>query len=612
MRKTKNKLIRIIISAAFFTAAMIIFNITKIHKYIELFSFLAIYILISYDILLRAARNICHGKVFDENFLMAVASIGAFIMAQYSEAVAVMLFYQVGELFQNYAVGKSRKSISSLMDIRPDKAVIIKDGAEKTVNPEEVKIGDTIIVKAGEKLPLDGTVIEGKSSLDTSALTGESIPRSCAAGDAVLSGSINVGGVIKIKAEKEFYDSTVSKILDLVENASGKKAKAENFITKFASYYTPAVVFSALALAVIPSLITGQWLVWIKRALTFLVVSCPCALVISVPLGFFGGIGGASKKGILIKGANYIEMLSRANIFVFDKTGTLTKGSFEVKSVIPESEKDKILSLAAVAENGSLHPIAKSIIKAYGKEAEKGYEIEEIAGKGIKAVKTDDIILCGNKKLMEDNKIVFKENNGVGSVVYVAENGIYKGSILVADSIKNDAKETIDKLREQGCKTLMLTGDNDNIAKEIASELGLTDYKAGLLPADKVNELEKILAGKNPTDVAAFVGDGINDAPVLMRADVGISMGGVGSDSAIEASDIVLMYDKLSAIPEAKKICKKTLRLITENIWFAISVKIAVLILSAFGLANMWMAVFADVGVSIIAIINSMRAMRVK
>ena len=539
-----------------------------------------------------------------------LATIGAFGVREYPEAAAVMLFYQVGELFQDYAVGKSRKSISELMDIRPDKAVILKDGNEVEVLPEEVQIGDIIVVKVGEKIPLDGVVISGESNLDTSALTGESVPRACVTGDEVLSGSINLNSVIHVRAEKEYVDSTVSKILDMVENASAKKAKAENFITKFEKYYTPFVCGAAVLLAVIPPIVDGQWMNWLTRALTFLVISCPCALVISVPMSFFGGIGSASKKGILFKGTSYLEMLNRANVYVFDKTGTLTKGSFEVKKVVPEDNRQKILKTAAIAEKGSLHPIAISILAAAGDADNSGYSVNERVGRGVEAVKEGSRILCGNARYMIENDIALIPCEDVGSVVYVAENGEYLGCIVIADTVREDAKEVINQLKAEGARTVMLTGDNEKYAAAVADEVGVSQHKSGLLPADKVIELEGIMESKQKKDVVVFVGDGINDSPVLMRSDIGISMGGVGSDSAVEASDMVLMHDDLGGILTAKKIAKKTLKLVYENIVFILLVKAVVLILGALGIANMWLAVFADVGVAVLATLNSMRSLR--
>lgn len=582
------------------------------------FLYLGIYFVIGYDVLWRAVRNIAHGQVFDENFLMVVATLGAFALGIYNsvsgkeiegfdEACAVLLFYQVGEFFQRYATDKSRKSISSLMDIRPDTANVKRDGDWVTVDPSEVKTDDIILVNPGEKVPLDGVCISGATSLDTKALTGESLPREIKEGDEVLSGFVNLTSQIEMRVEKEFYDSTVSKILDLVENASDKKSKTENFITKFAKYYTPIVVFLAVALLVIPGAITGNWSVWTYRALSFLVVSCPCALVISIPLSFFAGIGAGSKYHILIKGSNYLEQLSKANIFVFDKTGTLTKGNFAVTEIMPAERKDEILHLAAVAEQGSSHPIAKSIISEYGKDIESGYTLTNITGMGVSAADGQSEILCGNEKLMLDRGIEYTPHSGAGTVVYVAKDGNFIGSILIADELKSETVSVIKDLNGMGARTVMLTGDNDTVASTVAKQAGVTEYKASLLPADKVSEVEKLIAGKNKNDVLCFTGDGINDAPVLMRADVGIAMGGVGSDAAIEASDVVLMKDDLRGIPLAKRIARKTMRVVYENIIFSLAIKVAILILSALGLANMWIAVFGDVGVSVLAILNAMR-----
>ena len=622
MDKNKVKTIRISVLVAVFLVAILVGKFVDYNFYFALAMYGVIYIASAYDILYKAGRNISRGKIFDENFLMTVASLGAFILGivehsgDFAESVAVILFYQVGELFQNYAVGKSRKSISSLMDIRPDTARVLRNGVQTEVYPEEVTVGESVFVIAGEKIPLDGTVVNGHGNLNTCALTGESAPVFVKEGDAVMSGTIAMDGNLEIKVEKEFYDSTVSKILDMVENASGKKAKTENFISTFAKYYTPFVVFSALALAIIPSLIFGlsngdwQWAIWIKRALTFLVVSCPCALVISIPLGFFGGIGGASSKGILIKGANYIEQLNKVNGIFFDKTGTLTTGEFSVSGVYPEDKREEVLKYAAICEAHSSHPIAVGIVKAYKGEIPSGYQIEEIAGKGVKATKDGEEILVGNADLLRGANVDFETGNNDKTSVYIAINGVYLGVIEVADTVKADAKPTIDELKKHGVKVAMLTGDNERAAKRVADELGIDEYYAKLLPQDKLKIVDEKIANKKPNDVYAFVGDGINDAPVLMRADVGVSMGGVGSDSAIEASDVVLMHDNISDIVKAKKIARKTMSIVIENIVFALGVKAAVLILSAVGIANMWLAVFADVGVAVLAILNSMRALR--
>ena len=581
--------------------------------------YLVIYLIIGYDVLWKAIRNIAHGQVFDENFLMCVATLGAFALAIYrgvtgqeiegfDEACAVLLFYQVGEWFQSYATGKSRKSIAGLMDIRPDYANIVRDdGSVETVDPSEVKVGDIILINPGEKIPLDGVIVKGASTLDTKALTGESLPREAEAGGEVISGCVNLTSQLEVRVTKEFYDSTVSKILELVENASEQKSRAENFITKFAKYYTPIVCGVALLLAVIPGLITMDWSTWVYRALSFLVVSCPCALVISIPLSFFAGIGAASRYGILVKGSNYLEKFNHANIFVFDKTGTLTKGNFAVAKIAPEAQADEILRLAAIAEHDSNHPIAKSIVARYGKETESGYTLTNVAGAGIIAQKGEETICCGNEKLMAQNGIDFVKETGLGTVVYVAKNGKFVGSLLIADEIKPETKQVVGELNAMGCKTIMLTGDNEAIAQNVAQEVGLTGYKASLLPQNKVEEVEKLLAQKGSKDVLCFVGDGVNDAPVLMRSDIGIAMGGVGSDAAIEASDIVLMKDDLKGIPLAKRIAKKTMAIVFQNIVFSIAIKVAILILSAFGVANMWLAVFGDVGVAVLAILNAMR-----
>ena len=581
--------------------------------------YLFIYLIIGYDVLWKAIRNIAHGQVFDENFLMCVATLGAFALAIYrgvtgqeiegfDEACAVLLFYQVGEWFQSYATGKSRKSIAGLMDIRPDYANIVRgDGSVETVDPSEVKVGDTILINPGEKVPLDGVIVKGASTLDTKALTGESLPREAEAGGEVISGCVNLTSQLEVRVTKEFYDSTVSKILELVENASEQKSRAENFITKFAKYYTPIVCGVALLLAVIPGLITMDWSTWVYRALSFLVVSCPCALVISIPLSFFAGIGAASRYGILVKGSNYLEKFNQANIFVFDKTGTLTKGNFAVAGITPEARADEILRLAAIAEHDSDHPIAKSIVARYGKETEGGYTLTNVAGAGIIAQKGAETICCGNEKLMAQNGIDYVKETGLGTVVYVAKDGKFVGSLLIADEIKPETKQVVGELNAMGCKTIMLTGDNEAIAQNVAQEVGLTGYKASLLPQNKVDEVEKLLAQKGSKDVLCFVGDGINDAPVLMRSDIGIAMGGVGSDAAIEASDIVLMKDDLKGIPLAKRIAKKTMAIVFQNVVFSIAVKVAILILSAFGVANMWLAVFGDVGVAVLAILNAMR-----
>ncbi len=611
----KKKRIKIIIAFVLFLFAMLVkFQ----NEWINNGIFIASYLIVGFEILRKAVRNIFRGKVFDENFLMAIATLGAFAIGEFPEAVAVMLFYQVGELFQSYAVDKSRKSIASLMDIRPDYANVLRDGKEEKVNPNEVKIGDTIIIKPGEKVPLDGVVIDGKTTLDTKALTGESVPREVAEGEQVLSGCINLNGVIKAEVSKEFGESTVSKILDLVENASSKKAKSENFITKFAAYYTPIVVIIAVILAIVPPLIIegANFQDWLYRALSFLVVSCPCALVISIPLSFFGGIGGASKMGVLVKGSNYLEALSNAETMVFDKTGTLTEGVFEVQNVEPIGiSKEKLLKVAAYAEYYSNHPISKSIKKAYNKEIDEKEIIDsqEISGKGIEAKIGNQDVLAGNEKLMNEKGIAYTKCTHVGSVVYLAIDGKYVGHIVIADKIKEDAKRTIDELKKNSIKqTVMLTGDRKNIGEAVAKEIGIDKVYAELLPDGKVEKVEELLKTKSPKGKLAFVGDGINDAPVLAMADIGIAMGGLGADSAIEAADIVIMTDQPSKIISAMKLSKKTMRIVKENIIFAIAVKVLVLILTAVGLSSMWQAVFADVGVSIIAILNALRALRVK
>ncbi len=576
------------------------------------------YGIIGWDVLWRAIRNIKNGQVFDENFLMSVATVGAFGCGEYPEAVAVMLFYQVGELFQSVAVDRSRKSISALMDIRPDYANIEQNGELVQVDPEEVSVGDVIVVKAGERVPLDGTVLEGTSSLDTAALTGESLPRDVQAGDEVVSGCVNLTGLLHVKVNKPFGESTVAKILDLVENSSSKKAKAENFITKFARYYTPAVVFAALALAALPPLLgMGPWLMWVQRALNFLVVSCPCALVISIPLSFFGGIGGASKQGILVKGGNYLEALAQAGIVVFDKTGTLTKGTFEVTAVHPQQVGEgELLELAALAERFSDHPISRSIQAACqsAPDPNRVTDAKEIAGHGVRAVVDGKTVLAGNQKLMDQFHIPFEDAcHHVGTIIHVAVDGVYMGHIVISDQVKEGAKETLRDLKAAGVrKTVMLTGDSQAVGQAVARQLGLDEVHAELLPGDKVDQVERLLQSKGPKEQLVFVGDGINDAPVLSRADIGVAMGAMGSDAAIEAADIVLMDDDLKKLPVAVRIARKTLRIVRENIVFALAVKFLVLILSAVGVANMWWAVFADVGVSVIAILNSMRMLNAK
>ncbi len=618
LTKNQKALIRVVTAIVLFGAAFITEKAldakaidTSVWMWLGIY--LAIYLFIGWDVAFRAVTGVFRGELLDENFLMFIATVGAFAVREFPEAVAVMAFYQLGELFQNYAVGKSRASIASLMDIRPDVATVIRGGKEIVVDPEEVEIGEIILVRPGEKIPLDGVVEGGTGTLNTAALTGESAPVDVAPGSEVISGSISVSAALKIRSTKAFGESTVSKILDLVENASSEKAKAENFITKFARYYTPAVVIGAVLLAVVPPLFLGisdgaVWMSWLTRALSFLVVSCPCALVISVPLSFFGAIGGASKAGILVKGGNYLEVLNETDVFVMDKTGTITKGSFEVKKVLPEAKRDEILAAAAIAERLSTHPIARSIEEATGGEAPSDYRIEEIAGEGVKAARGEEVIYAGNKRLMARAGVAAEDINEVGTIVYVAKNGEYLGAIVIGDTIKPDSARAIAELKAEGSRTVMLTGDNEKTAAAIAAEAGVDEYASGLLPAGKVEHIAKYLGRKRKT---AFVGDGINDAPVLMRADVGLAMGALGSDSAIEAADIVLMNDSLASIPVAKRIAKKTMRIVYENIVFALGVKAAILILSAFGITGMWLAIFADVGVAVLAILNAMRMLRV-
>lgn len=616
-RKQKKKLWQIIAGAVLLVAAYITRAVLKPTAwYVELIIFLVPYFVVGGTVLLKATRNIAHGQVFDENFLMAIATVGAFGIGDYPEGVAVMLFYQVGELFENIAVGKSRKSISSLMDIRPDYANIEKDGQLIQVAPDEVKPGSEIVVLPGEKIPLDGIVTDGSSSLDTSALTGESLPRDVTVGDKTISGCINLNGKLIIKTTGTFGESTVSKILELVENSSSNKAKSENFITKFARIYTPAVVISALLLAVIPSIITRNPAEWINRGLIFLVVSCPCALVISIPLSFFGGIGGASKKGILIKGSNYLEALSKTDVVVFDKTGTLTEGSFEVTAVHPnETSESDLLYYAAAAESFSTHPISKSLQKALKSDINKDNitDVEEISGHGIKAVVDGHSVAVGNSKLMKLVGADFKDCHKIGTIVHVAVDGVYAGHIVISDKLKPTSKSAIASLKKLGIsKTVMLTGDIDSVGKSVAKELKLDEVHTELLPKDKVMAVEKLISEKPQDKKLVFVGDGINDAPVLSRADIGVAMGALGSDAAIEAADVVLMDDNPEKLSLAIKISKKTLGIVRQNIVFALGVKVIVLILSALGLANMWWAVFADVGVSVIAILNAVRALNVK
>ena len=611
-KKQKRMLIRVIVSAVLFVVCMLL----PLTGWVRLLVFLAPYGVIGWDVLWRAVRNIAHGQVFDENFLMALATVGALAIGEYPEAVFVMLFYQVGELFQSYAVDQSRKSITALMDIRPDYANMEgPDGQLEQVDPEDVAVGDTIVIKAGERIPLDGVVLEGSSTVDTAALTGESLPRQVESGDDVISGCVNLSGLLKVRVTKAFEESTVAKILDLVENSASKKAKAENFITKFARYYTPIVVLAAVALAFLPPLFTSiQWVDSIQRALNFLVVSCPCALVISVPLSFFGGIGGASKDGILVKGGNYLEVLARTEIVVFDKTGTLTRGVFNVTAIHPDHcDQGQLLELAALAECWSDHPISRSLKEAYGREMDSSRvsSVEEVAGRGVKAVVDGHTVCAGNDKLMEDIGVSWHPCHRVGTTVHVASDGVYLGHIVISDEVKPDAKEAVAALKAAGVrKTVMLTGDAQAVGEDVAKQLGLDEVHTQLLPADKVERVEELLKEVSPKGALAFVGDGINDAPVLSRADIGIAMGGLGSDAAIEAADIVLMDDKPSKIAHAIRIARRTLSIVRQNIVFALAVKLLVLVLSAVGLVSMWAAVFADVGVSVIAILNAMRALK--
>lgn len=609
------RLWRIIIGAAVLATAVLL---SLNNEWLQIALFIISYIIVGGDVVKRAVKNIFKGQVFDENFLMSIATIGAFFIGEYPEGVAVMLFYQVGELFQSYAVGKSRKSIASLMDIRPDYANVKKGDELVKVDPDEVQIGDIIVIKAGEKIPLDGKVIEGSSMIDTSALTGESVPREVEVGSDILSGCININGVITAEVTKEFGESTVSKILDLVENASSKKSNSEQFITKFARYYTPVVVIIAVFLAIIPPLVIdgATFSDWIYRALAFLVVSCPCALVISIPLSFFGGIGGASKKGVLVKGSNYLEALAETEIVVFDKTGTLTKGVFNVQEIHPEGvSKEELLELTAHAESYSNHPISLSLKRAYSKEIDNGRisDVEEISGHGVIATVDGKKVMAGNIKLMKMMDIPYFKGELIGTIVHVAVNNKYIGYIVIADEVKEDSAQAIKELKAANIKqTVMLTGDNKSIGSKVAKELGLDKVYAELLPADKVEKLEELFSQKSKKGKLAFVGDGINDAPVLARADIGIAMGGLGSDAAIEAANVVIMTDEPSKIATTMKISKKTLKIAHQNIVFAIGIKIIVLILSAFGITTMWAAIFADVGVTIIAVLNAFRALNVK
>lgn len=623
-KKQKKMLIRIIVAAVL----MVILYFIPVQRYVRFILYLIPYLIVGYDILRKAFKGIINRQVFDENFLMAVATIGAMAIAvyengDYTEAIAVMLFYQIGELFQSYAVGKSRRNISALMDIRPDYANIEKDGKLEQVDPDEVAVGTVIVVQPGEKVPIDGIIVEGDSTLNTSALTGESLPRDARCGDEVISGCINMTGVLKIRTTKEFGESTVSKILELVENSSSRKSKSENFISKFAKYYTPAVCYSAVALAILPPLVRmlflglpADWGVWVYRALTFLVISCPCALVISIPLSFFAGIGGASKAGILVKGSNYLETLSKTKYVVFDKTGTLTQGVFEVNAVHHNTmEEKRLLEYAALAESASSHPISKSIQRAYGKEIDRSRvkDIKEISGNGVTAIVDGIPVAAGNDKLMKSLEISHIDCHHVGTIIHMAINGEYAGHIVISDIVKPHAKEAIKALKASGItKTIMLTGDSAKVADHVARELGVDEVHSELLPGDKVEQVEKLLASKPEKGKLAFVGDGINDAPVLSRADIGIAMGALGSDAAIEAADVVLMDDDPLKIAKAIRISRKCLRIVYENIAFALGIKIICLLLGALGFVNMWLAIFADVGVMIIAVLNAIRALFVK
>lgn len=628
-KKLKRRIKRVAIGAAVYFMAVIIKNVIPDMPWFgNLVFFLAAYVIIGGDVVKNAVKNIGGGQIFDENFLMTIATVGAFFVGDYPEAVAVMLFYQVGECFQAYAVNKSRKSISNLMDIRPDYANVFREGEWVKADPDEVSVGDKILVRTGEKIPLDGVIIKGSSALDTMALTGESLPRDVEAGDSVISGCVNKTGLLEIEVTKVYGQSTVAKILDLVENAGNKKAEAENFITKFAKYYTPVVVACAVVLAIIPPLITGGgWSDWIYRALSFLVISCPCALVISIPLSFFGGLGGASKAGILVKGSNYLEALSDTEVVVMDKTGTLTKGNFAVSKVVPakgiafsavtgtedRTAEDKLIELAAYAESYSNHPISKSLVEAYDGTVDTLLvsDARELAGQGVAVTIGNRVIYAGNEKLMAQQKIDYEKADDAGTVIYIAEGKNYLGYILIEDEMKEDARAAIEGLRAAGIKrVVMLTGDRKKVADKVAGELGITEVYAGLLPGDKVEKVEELFASKSEKGKLVFVGDGINDAPVLARADIGIAMGGLGSDAAIEAADVVIMTDEPSKIAKAMKISGKTLRIVKQNIVFAIGIKVLVLVLAAIGMASMWAAVFADVGVAVIAILNAMRALK--
>lgn len=612
--KQKKQLGKILVAAIICVPTVIL----SMPDWVKLVLYLTGYLIVGLEILEKALKNIKNGQVFDENFLMSIATIGAFLLGEYLEGIAVMLFYQIGELFQSYAVNQSRKSISDLMDIRPDHAVVLRDSQEEVVDPEEVVVGEVIVVRPGEKVPLDGTIIEGNSSLDTAALTGESVPTTVTSGETILSGCINLTGVLKIRVEKEFEQSTVARILDLVENASSQKAKVENFITRFARYYTPIVVMAAAVLAVIPPLFLPDYpfAVWIYRALTFLVISCPCALVISIPLSFFGGIGAASRSGILVKGSNYLELLSNAEFAVFDKTGTLTEGVFRVSEIVPEGmEQEDLLGIAAYAEAYSSHPIAQSILEAYGKPIDRTqiHEINEIAGRGIWANVGEIEVYAGNAKLMQDIGIEYPKEVPAGTIVYIVVDYVYAGYLLIADVVKSDAKKAIEDLKKIGIKkTVMLTGDSDLIGRRIAEKLGMDEVYTQLLPEDKVTRIERLIERKSNKGTLVFVGDGINDTPVLARADVGIAMGGLGCDATIEAADVVIMTDEPSKLAAMIKIARKTVKICRENIVLALGIKAVVLLLGALGIADMWAAVFADVGVAVLAILNAMRTLYIK
>ena len=612
-RKQKKHLLRIIAAAVLLALVWFVLPLQGVW---QLLAYCVPYLIVGWDVLWGALRKILHGDLLDEEFLMSIATIGAFILGDYREAVAVMLFYQIGEWFQGVAVGKTRRNITQLMDLRPDYANVLREGIEEKVDPEEVEVGETIIVRPGEKIPLDGVILEGATAVNAAALTGESLPQDKSAGDAVVSGTVNLTGVITVRTQSAYGESTAAKILELVENAADQKAKVEGFITRFAHWYTPCVVAGAALLAVLPPLLfSQQWSIWVERALVFLVVSCPCALVVSVPLTFFGGIGGASRCGILIKGGNYLEALANTSIAVFDKTGTLTKGVFAVSQVSPANgcTEKELLEQAALAESFSSHPISKSLREACGElDARRATDAQEIAGHGVRTMVDGHVVLAGNARMMDDSKITYTKNTGTGTVVYVARDGQFLGSVLIADEVKEHSKQAIAALKAQGVRTIMLTGDSEAVASEISGQLGLDEYHAQLLPADKVNRVEELLATKGKNDILTFAGDGINDAPVLMRADVGIAMGAMGSDAAIEAADVVLMDDDPAKISLAMKISRKCMHIVYQNIVFALAVKAIFLLLGAFGIANMWWAVFADVGVMILAVLNAMRMLIVE